>query len=127
MNEHQKKLLYIKRLSTNLKPEIRALFKGQHFKNAERTSDEHAAVGKSWKEYWQIFTQEDFPNTCPFCGEPLADNEIDGCHIKIHGYGLLGKWSTKKYIIPGHHGCNMRLGEEFDAQITIKAVEAKEE
>ena len=125
MTEHQKKLLYVKRLSTNLRPEIRTLFKERHFKNAERTGDDKAAEGGSWKGYWQIFTQEDFPTVCPFCGLPMSEEEIDGCHIKIAGL-LTGSWSVKKYIIPGHHGCNMQLGEEFDAQITIKAVEAIE-
>lgn len=39
---------------------------------------------------------------------------------------LEGSWSSKKYIIPGHHDCNMQLGDEFDARIGIKAVEAIE-
>lgn len=125
MTEHQKKLLYIKRLSTDLRPEIRTLFIGEHFKNAVRTGDDKAAVGSSWKEYWQIFTQEDFPTTCPFCGLPMTEDEVDGCHIKIKGR-LQGSWSVKKYIIPGHHRCNMQQDEEFDAQITVKAVEAIE-
>lgn len=125
MTEQERKLLYIKKLSTSLNPEIRTLFVGQHFKNAERTGDDKAAVGSSWKEYWQIFTQEDFPKICPFCGLPMAEDEIDGCHIKIQGL-LSGSWSVKKYIIPGHHGCNMQLGEEFDAMITVKVVEAIE-
>ena len=126
MTEQERKLLYIKRLSTALKPEIRTLYQGQHFRNAERTSDDRAAVGSSWKEYWQIFTQEDFPATCPFCGLPMSEEEIDGCHINILGLGLLGRWSDKKYVIPGHHVCNMQLGKEFDAKITVKAVEAIE-
>lgn len=125
MTEHQKELLKMKKLSTNLKPEIRTLFEGQRFKNAERTSDDKAAVGSSWKEYWQIFTGEDFPIVCPFCGLPMSEEEIDGCHIKIMGI-LKGSWSVKKYIIPGHHGCNMQLGKEFNAKITVKAVEAIE-
>lgn len=125
MNEQDKKILHVKRLLSSKSAEIRTLNEGQHFKNAERTRDEHAAVGESWKEFWQIFTLEDFPDTCPFCGEPLQVNEIDGCHIKIAGF-LEGSWSSKKYIIPGHHGCNMQLGDEFDAGIGIKAVEAIE-
>lgn len=125
MNEQDKKILYVKRLLSSVSAGIRTLNEGQHFKNAERTRDEHAAVGKSWKEFWQIFTQEDFPDTCPFCGEPLQVNEIDGCHIKIAGF-LEGSWSSKKYIIPGHHGCNMQLDDEFDARIGVKAVEAIE-
>lgn len=125
MTDHQKKLLYIKRLSTELRPGIRTLFVGQHFKNAERTGDDNATVGNSWKEYWQIFTQEDFPKTCPFCGLPMTEDEVDGCHIKIKGL-LQGSWTVKKYIIPGHHGCNMQFGEEFDAKISVKAVEVIE-
>jgi len=122
----EKELLKAKKLSTDLNPEIRTLYIGQHFKNAVRTSDDKAAVGSSWKEFWQIFTQEDFPATCPFCGLPMKEDEVDGCHIKIMGLGLLGRWSEKKYIIPGHHGCNMQLGEEFNAKIIVKAVEAIE-
>lgn len=83
-------------------------------------------MGGSWKEYWQIFTQEDFFKTCPFCGLPMTEEQVDGCNIQILGPGLLGRWSVKKYIIPGHHCCNMKLGEEFDAKITVKAVEAIE-
>lgn len=125
MTEQDRKILRIKKLMAHITPEIRTLYVGQHFKNAERTSDDRATVGSSWKEYWQIFTQEDFPATCPFCGLPMSE-EIDGCHINILGLGLLGRWSAKKYIIPGHHGCNMQQGEEFDAKNTVKAVEAIE-
>lgn len=125
MTEQDRNLLYLQRLSTKLRPEIKTMYIGQRFKNAERTGDDKAAIGNSWKNYWQIFTQEDFPKTYPFCGLPMADDEIDGCHIKINGF-LPGSWSVKKYIIPGHHGCNMQLGEEFDAKITVKAVEAIE-
>ncbi len=39
---------------------------------------------------------------------------------------LEGSWLSKKYIIPGHHGCNMQLDDEFDARIGVKAVEAIE-
>lgn len=67
MTEQDRKILRIKRLMAHINPEIRTLCVGQHFTNAERTSDDRAAVGSSWKEYWQIFTQEDFPATCPFC------------------------------------------------------------
>lgn len=126
MTEQDRKILRIKRLMAHINPEIRTLYAGQHFRNAERTSDDKATVGSSWKEYWQIFTQEDFPTTCPFCGLPMSEDEIDGCHIKILGLGLLGRWSEKKYIIPGHHACNMQLGREFDAKITVRAVETIE-
>ncbi len=125
MTEIEKLNLNIKRLRSAIEPEIRTLFVGTKFKNAERTSDEHAAVGSSWKEYWQIFTLDDFPTKCPFCGEPLDEKDIDGCHIKIKGI-LSGSWSVKKYIIPGHHGCNMQSGEEFISRIQVKAVEAIE-
>ena len=125
MTESKRKQLYIMRLSSNLTPEIKTLFKGQRFNNAVRTSDDKAAVGRSWKEYWQIFTLEDFPTTCPFCGMPMREDEVDGCHIKIKGV-LQGSWLVKKYIIPGHHSCNMQLGDEFDAKIAVKAVEAIE-
>lgn len=56
----------------------------------------------------------------------MTEEQVDGCNIQILGPGLLGRWSVKKYIIPGHHCCNMKLGEEFDAKITVKAVEAIE-
>lgn len=125
MTEQKRKELYIMKLSSKLTPEIKTLFKGQRFKNAVRTSDDKAAVGRSWKEYWQIFTQEDFPTACPFCGLPMKDEDVDGCHIKIKGI-LQESWSVKKYVIPGHHGCNLKFGDEFDAKITVKAVEAIE-
>lgn len=126
MKEQDRKLLRVKGLMAQITPEIKTLYVGQHSKNAELTCDERATVGSSWKEYWQIFTQEDFPATCPFCGEPMSEDEIDGCHINILGLGLLGRWSDKKYIIPGHHECNMQQGEEFDAKISVVAVETIE-
>lgn len=125
MTELKRKQLYFMRLSSNLTPEIKTLYKDQHFKNAVRTSDDKAAVGSSWKEYWQIFTQEDFPTTCPFCGMPMREDEVDGCHVKLNGF-LEGSWSAKKYIIPGHHECNMQFGDDFVAKSTIKSVEAIE-
>lgn len=125
MNETERKYLNIKRVVSRIAPEVRTLFVGSKFKNAVRTSDDQAAVGSSWKEYWQIFTMEDFPTKCPFCGEPLAEIDIDGCHIKIMGT-VLGSWSVKKYIIPGHHACNMQLGDEFISKIQVEAVEAIE-
>lgn len=123
MNENKRLQLNIKRLKSGLTPEIRILHKGGLFKNAGNTSGDQPAVGDSWKEYWQIITQEDFPTTCPMCGLPMAENEVDGCHIKFAGR-LKGSWSVKKYIIPGHHACNMQLDEEFNSHITVKTVEA---
>lgn len=121
----QKKSLYFKWMRTSLRPDIKSVFAGQRFRNAERTGDEKAAEGSSWKEYWQIFTLRDIPNICPFCGEPLAAEEAEGCHVNVAGM-FNGKWSVKKYIIPGHHRCNMLQGEEFVAKIAVKAVEAIE-
>ena len=109
MTDHQKKLLNVKRLLSNLQPEIRTLFVSQHFKNADRTGDDRAAVGSSWKEYWQIFTLEDFPTTCPFCGLPMTEYEIDGCHIKIMGLGLFGRWAKKNISSPGIMGATCNL------------------
>lgn len=111
---------------SGLHPEVINLPIGICFKNAERTADDKAAVGGSWKQFWKIFAQEDFPTICPFCGRPLAEEDIDGCHIRIawNRIGGAGFYSFKKYIIPGHHSCNMQLGDEFISKISIKAVEA---
>lgn len=125
MNEIRRFSLMIKRLRTRFSPLRRDLQIGQLARNAERTANEHAAAGNSWKEYWQVFTQRDFPTTCPFCGQPLAEEDIDGCHIEIADR-LVGGWSTKKFIIPGHHDCNMQLGEEFTSKLSLPAVEAIE-
>ena len=125
MDQVKRISLMLKSLRSGISPQKRNVPIEQLARNAERTGDERAAVGKSWKEYWQIFTQMDYPETCPFCGQPLAENDIEGCHIEIAD-GLLGRWSTKKYIIPGHHDCNMHLGEEFTSKLTIPAVEARE-
>lgn len=110
-------------MMSEIAPVQRTLYTGTLFRNAERTGDDVSAVGKSWKEYWQIFALQDFPETCPFCGEPLNEEDVDGCHIKISG-PLSQSWSSKKYIIPGHHGCNMQLGEELNSKIGVTAVEA---
>ena len=124
MTEQKRKQLYIKKLSTDLAPDIKTLFQGQRFKNEERTGDDKAAVGQGWRDYWQIFTQESFPISCPFC-LPMTEEEVDGCHVRIRGI-LLESWSANKYIIPGHHECNMKFGDEFDARSVVKAVEAIE-
>ena len=113
--------------TSGIKPEVKNLFEGYPIQNAEYTADDKAYIGGSWKQYWKIFAQEDFPNKCPFCGKPLNDEDIDGCHVLL-GKTLLGNvviYDRKKFIIPGHHACNMQLGEEFKSKVSIKAVEAK--
>lgn len=125
MNDIRRISFMIKRLRARCSPLRRNLPIGQLARNAERTCNEHAAAGSSWKEYWQVFTLKDFPTTCPFCGRLLAEADIDGCHIEIADR-LIGGWSARKYIIPGHHNCNMQRGEEFSVKMTIPAVEAVE-
>ena len=125
MTNIQKSFLNFKRLFSNIFPEIKNLSIGQLFCNAEKTADEKAASGKSWREYWQIFTQDDFPTTCPFCGKFMTEDEVDGCHIIMRDV-FFGHWSEKKFIIPGHHQCNMQQDGEFKAKIAVKAVEAIE-
>lgn len=125
MKEDLRKVLEIRMLLSGIIPEVNLLIKGQVFKNAVRTGDDKTVVGDSWRDYWQMFTQQDFPTICPFCGMPMTEAEVDGCHIKVAGV-LNGSWSAKKYIIPGHHRCNMQQGEEFVAKIAVKAVEAIE-
>ena len=44
MTEQDRKLLYLQRLSTKLRPEIKTMYIGQRFKNAERTGDDKAAI-----------------------------------------------------------------------------------
>lgn len=114
---------------SGLEPEIRKVKSGDWIKNAERTGDEHAGVGTCWKEYWQIFTQQDFPTKCPFCGEPMAEDQIDGCHIKIDEKRPTcssRRWISAKFIIPGHHDCNIKYDRKCQSIVDIIAVEAKE-
>ena len=125
MNEIRRISLMLKKLRASFTPHRRNLQFGQLARNAERTANEHAAAGSSWKEYWQVFTLRDFPTTCPFCGQPLAEADIDGCHIEIADR-LVGGWGARKFIIPGHHNCNMQQGEEFTSKLTVPAVEAIE-
>ena len=129
MSEQEKKELKTKCESTSVAPEMKALSGGMWIKNAEMTSDDRAVVGSCWREYWQIFTQQDFPTKCPFCGQTLNETDIDGCHIKIAG-PIMGKaaksWSAKKFIIPGHHTCNTSIDGECQVKINIIAVEAIE-
>lgn len=127
MEKFEKNRLLSEAKNSGIKPEIKNLFEGYPIQNAEHTSDDKASVGGSWKQYWKIFAQEDFPNKCPFCGKPLNDEDIDGCHVLL-GKTLLGNviiYDRKKFIIPGHHACNMQLGEEFQSKVSTKAVEAK--
>lgn len=129
MDKSQKINLELEARDSNLFPDKKRISAGQIFRNAERTSDEKAAVGGSWKRYWQIFAAEDYPAVCPFCGEELKEDDIDGCHIEIRRQKLFEEgfyYLEKKYIIPGHHSCNMQLGDEFHAEIDIVAIEAIE-
>lgn len=129
MNTEKKNELKRKAEESGLSPEIRTVEDANWIKNAERTGDDRAAVGDFWKYYWQIFTQEDFPTKCPFCGETLEADKIDGCHIKIDEKRLgldSRRWLEKKYIIPGHHDCNISYEGENQAKIRINAVEAIE-
>ena len=133
MKKEEKELLRQKELMSGLKPGRRTLTKGGGFRNADKIGYDDPKVGDTWKEYWQIFTQEDIPTTCPFSGKALAEDEVDGCHVNFPTYKFFEKeekgdyqYDDKMYIIPGHHGCNMQQGEEFDAKITVKAVEAIE-
>lgn len=114
--------------NSGIKPEVKNLFEGYPIQNAEHTSDDKAFVGGSWKQYWKIFAQEDFPNKCPFCGKLLNDEDIDGCHVVLGVSMLIDKatYGRKKFIIPGHHACNMQLGKEFQSKVSVKAVEAIE-
>lgn len=45
MTEQDRNLLYLQMLSTKLRPEIKTMYIGQRFKNAERTGDDKAAIG----------------------------------------------------------------------------------
>ena len=128
MEKFVKLRLFLEANKSGIKPEVIDLFEGYPIQNAEHTSDDKAFVGGSWKQYWKIFAQEDFPNKCPFCGKPLNDEDIDGCHVLL-GKTLLGNvviYDRKKFIIPGHHACNMQLGKEFQSKVSVKAVEAIE-
>lgn len=129
MDQVERLRLLIEAHKSGIQPEVVNLFAGYPFKNAEHTSDDKAAAGGSWKQYWKTFAREDFPKVCPFCGDPLDEDDIDGCHVNI-GKTMLGNtvaYSRKKYIIPGHHACNMQLGDKFIGKIAVKAVEAIEQ
>lgn len=123
MNRQKEQQLKAKRKDSDITPSTYPILTNTVFKNAEQTSDEDAAVGSTWKEYWQIYALDDFPTICPFCGEPLNKDEVDGCHIQIKS--LIGDgWLKKTFIIPGHHSCNSKFGRVFSSKISIKAIEA---
>lgn len=129
MNKSQEINLKLEAKDSNLFPEKKKISCGQVIRNAEHTSDDKAAVGGSWKRYWQIFAMEDYPAVCPFCGEELKEEDVDGCHIEIRRQKLFEDglyYTDKKYIIPGHHSCNMQLEDEFSLEIDIAAIEAIE-
>lgn len=129
MSTEEKRKMEEQMKGSGLKPETREVESGDWIKNAERTSNEHAGFGTCWKEYWKIFTQQDFPTKCPFCGQTLEGDYIDGCHIKIDEKRPTfnsRRWIDKKYIIPGHHDCNISDDGEFQSKINIIAVEAIE-
>lgn len=125
MTEHERKELKVKRDNSRLNPEIKTLRAGAVIMNAERTGDDDAAIGSSWKEYWQIFTQNDFPHVCPLCGHRLAKGDIDGCHIRIYHQDTK-RWTLRKFIVPGHHGCNVSIKGDFQMQTGETVVEAIE-
>lgn len=127
MNSGDKVKLNEIKVKSGLQPEIREVKIGDWIKNAERTADDKAGVGGCWKDYWQIFVQQDFPTKCPFCGESLTDGDIDGCHVNIDEKRCgvdSRKWLEKKYIVPGHHNCNVKQDGENQIKITIQVVEA---
>jgi len=131
MKKEDKELLRQKKLMSELKPQIKTLTALARFRNADKTGDDDPKTGDSWKEYWQIFTQEDFPGTCPMCGKPLKEDDISGCHINFGRLKLFLKegedsytFEDTKFIVPGHQDCNVKFGEEFTSHITVTAVEA---
>lgn len=128
MDKVERLTLLFEAHKSGIQPEVVNLFVGYPFKNAEQTSDVNAAIGGSWKQYWKIFAREDFPRICPFCGESLDDDDLDGCHVNIGKtvHGNTVAYSRKKYIIPGHHACNMQLGDCFASKVAVKAIEAIE-
>lgn len=125
MTEQEIEELRKKRDDSGLNPEIKTLRRGAVVMNADRTGTDKAAVGSTWKEYWQIFTLQDFPSMCPLCGKQLIKDNIDGCHIKIY-HANTKHWSLRKYIVPGHHSCNVSLVNPFQLQISAIAVQAIE-
>lgn len=133
MNTALELQLRLQQIESSLSPEIKVLKEEDVFRNADNTGDDNPKVGDNWKQYWQIFTQKDFPTACPFCGKLLAEDEVSGCHINIRRINLFptsdkNKYSftNKKYIIPGHQRCNKCTEDEneFNAKIEIIAVEA---
>lgn len=135
MNTAIEMSLRLQKRDSGLSPSTRTINVDDVFRNANNTGDDEPKVGRSWKEYWQIFSLEDFPSTCPFCGKPLAEDEVSGCHINLRRVRLYPKdgedkyyYSEKEYIIPGHQRCNKcaENENEFKAKTTITAVEVVE-
>lgn len=46
---------------SGISPDILHLKQGNVVQNAPYTSVDEPFIGESWKEYWQIFTRQDFP------------------------------------------------------------------
>lgn len=133
MDLSQRLLLKHRAMDSGITPITRIVNQGEVFKNADNTGDDNPKVGSCWKEYWQIFTQMDFPMTCPICGQPLAKEDISGCHINIRRTRMFPNEDQEKYyyenaayIIPGHQDCNKKSEKEnpFNSAIEVKAVEA---
>lgn len=101
-------------------PKVKSLTKGTYVQNAVGSGKYKPVGGGAWKDFWQKYSEENFPSTCPFCGKPLDEEEIHGCHI------LIGQESNsnKEYIIPGHEDCNHQFGKYWQLKRDIKAVEA---
>lgn len=66
MTELKRKQLYIMRLSSNLTPEIKTLFKGQRFKNAVRTSDDKCCGWPQLEGILADFYTRRLPDNLPF-------------------------------------------------------------
>ena len=54
MNSSQKLELRMEAKETRLNPEKVTLSEGRIVRNAEKTGDDKAAVGGSWKGFWQF-------------------------------------------------------------------------
>ena len=131
MDKKEKELLRQRELMSGLKPYKRTLYAGAGFRNADKTGYDDPYVGNCWKEFGQIFALEEFPATCPFCGNLLAEGDVSGCHINFRRSKLLEEetsgeyeYDDKKYIVPGHQDCNLKYNDEFISEISVMAVEA---
>lgn len=126
MGNYRRPRNLIAKIECGCDPCITNLRVNQQIKNADNTQDDDPVFGGKWINYWKIFTMEDIPETCPFCGKKLVADEAEGCHIQIKSQSIIsnGTYDSKLYIIPGHHECNCQFGEEFNLKIGVKAVEA---